>query len=94
MYTGRFAAGVLAAVVCSSLVAAQTRGLQATNVISQTSIGWNRSVTGADPLAKLQFNDSRLANTAGGLDPSQVSNASGRCTALSVGYMPCCRRVS
>ena len=70
---------VLAAIVlCSPLVSAQTRSLQATNVISQTSIAWNRSVTGGDPLAKLAFNDSRLANTAGGLDPSQVRSAGGR----------------
>lgn len=71
--SSRFVAGVVLAIVCSSLVSAQTRDLQAVNVISQTSISWNRSVTGGDPLAKLQFNDSRLANTAGGLDPSQVS---------------------
>ena len=64
--------GLMLAFICSSCVSAQTRGLQAVSTISQTSISWNRSVTGADPLAKLQFNDSRLANTAGGLDPSQV----------------------
>ena len=64
--------GLLLAVVYSSCVSAQTRDLQAVSTISQTSISWNRSVTGGDPLAKLQFNDSRLANTAGGLDPSQV----------------------
>lgn len=64
--------GLLLAVVYSSCVSAQTRDLQAVSTISQTSISWNRSVTGGDPLAKLQFNDSRLANTAGGLDPSQI----------------------
>ncbi len=64
--------GLLLALLCSSCVSAQTRDLQAVSTISQTSISWNRSVTGGDPLAKLQFNDSRLANTAGGLDPSQV----------------------
>lgn len=64
--------GLLLAFLSSSCVSAQTRDLQAVSTISQTSISWNRSVTGGDPLAKLQFNDSRLANTAGGLDPSQV----------------------
>ncbi len=64
--------GLLLAFLFSSCVSAQTRDLQAVSTISQTSISWNRSVTGGDPLAKLQFNDSRLANTAGGLDPSQV----------------------
>ena len=69
------------AALCSPLVSAQTRELKATNVISQTSISWNRSVTGGDPLAKLQFNDSRLANTAGGLNPSQVrARAADSCT--------------
>lgn len=66
--------GLLLALFYSSCVSAQTRDLQAVSTISQTSISWNRSVTGGDPLAKLQFNDSRLANTAGGLDPSQVSD--------------------
>lgn len=64
--------GLLLVLLCSSCVSAQTRDLQAVSTVSQTSISWNRSVTGGDPLAKLQFNDSRLANTAGGLDPSQV----------------------
>ena len=72
--SGNFVAGLLVALICCSLASAQTRDLKAVSTISQTSISWNRLVTGGDPLAKLQFNDSRLANTAGGLDPSQVSD--------------------
>ncbi len=78
--------GLLLVLFCSSCVSAQTRDLQAVSTISQTSISWNRSVTGGDPLAKLQFNDSRLANTAGGLDPSQVSDLAVR---TCVGVPPC-----
>lgn len=53
--------------------AVSTRQLQAVNAIEQISISWNRSITGGDPLDKLLFNDTRLADTSGGLDPSQVS---------------------
>ena len=41
-------------------------------LISQTSIPYDRYRTGGDPLAKLPFNDPRLADTSGGLNPSQV----------------------
>ena len=64
------------AVLCSSSVHAQLRDLKAVSSTSQTSISYNRSVTGGDPLGKLSFDDSRLANTAGGLNPSQVRSAS------------------
>lgn len=64
----------LAAVLCAGLSeAVLTRQLQAVDAVTQTSISYNRSVTGGDPLGKLQFNDTRLADTSGGLDPSQVS---------------------
>ena len=64
----------LAAVLCAGLSeAVSTRQLQAVDAVTQTSISYNRSVTGGDPLGKLQFNDTRLADTSGGLDPSQVS---------------------
>lgn len=52
--------------------AVSTRQLQSVNAISQLSISYNRSITGSDPLGKLPFNDTRLADTSGGLDPSQV----------------------
>ena len=42
------------------------------NLISQTSIPYDRYRTGGDPLAKLPFDDPRLADTSGGLNPSQV----------------------
>ena len=64
---------VLAAILCVNLgEAVSTRQLQAVDAVTQTSITYNRSVTGGDPLGKLQFNDTRLADTSGGLDPSQV----------------------
>ena len=65
-------------VFCGANAHAQLRDLKAVSSISQTSISWDRSVTGGDPLGKLPFNDSRLANTAGGLNPSQVRSASNR----------------
>ena len=51
---------------------AHNKEFQAVTTIGQTSIPYNRSVTGSDPLSKLPFNDSRLADTSGGLRPSQV----------------------
>lgn len=41
-------------------------------LISQTSIPYDRWRTGGDPLAKLPFDDPRLADMSGGLNPSQV----------------------
>ena len=70
--TSSFYTRVAVAILCISAACAQTRDLQAVSAVSQTSISWNASITGSDPLGKLQFNDSRLANTAGGLNPSQV----------------------
>ena len=65
---------ISAVIFCAGLSeAVSTRQLQAVNAIEQVSISWNRSITGGDPLDKLLFNDTRLAYTAGGLDPSQVS---------------------
>lgn len=78
--TARLISCAILGLLCSSTVHAQQRDLKAVSRISQTSISWNRSVTGGDPLGKLPFNDSRLANTAGGLNPSQVRNASSRLT--------------
>ena len=46
---------------------------QLTDTISQTSIPYDRFRTGGDPLAKLPFDDPRLADTSGGLTPSQVN---------------------
>lgn len=65
---------VLAAIVSAGLTeAVSTRQLQAVDTIQpQISISWNRSTTGSDPLDKLSFDDPRLADTSGGLDPSQV----------------------
>lgn len=60
---------VLSAAACEAV---STRQLQAVDAVKQVSISYNRSVTGGDPLGKLQFNDTRLADTSGGLDPSQV----------------------
>lgn len=45
---------------------------QAAHTVSQTSIPYDRWKTGGDPLAKLSFDDPRLADTSGGLLPSQV----------------------
>lgn len=51
----------------------QTNGQpQRQSVVGQTSIPYNRAVTGSDPLSKLPFNDTRLVDTSGGVIPSQV----------------------
>ena len=46
--------------------------LQRHKTVGQTSIPYNRAVTGSDPLSKLPFNDTRLVDTSGGVIPSQV----------------------
>lgn len=53
-------------------ISAHDSGLHPSNVVSQTSIPYNRDATGSDPLSKLPFNDSRLADTSGGVIPSQA----------------------
>lgn len=86
--TVRLALCAILAALCSSNVHAQLRDLKAVSSVSQTSISWNRSVTGGDPLGKLPFNDSRLANIAGGLNPSQVRSPRNRLS------LPCSLAVS
>lgn len=53
-------------------VSADGSGLHPSSTVSQTSIPYDRDATGSDPLSKLPFNDSRLADTSRGVIPSQV----------------------
>jgi len=41
--------------------------LHPSSIVSQTSIPYDRDATGSDPLSKLPFNDSRLADTSRGV---------------------------
>ncbi len=53
-------------------ISADKSGLHPSSTVSQTSIPYDRDATGSDPLSKLPFNDSRLADTSGGVIPTQA----------------------
>ena len=71
MYLNAFACIVLLGAL-GPLAHAWTRDLQATNVISNLQVPYNRSIVGGDPLGQLSLNDSRLQRTVQGLAPEQV----------------------
>ncbi len=71
MYLHAFACIVLLGAL-GPLAHAWTRDLQATNVISNLQVPYNRTIVGGDPLGQLSLNDSRLQRTVQGLAPEQV----------------------
>jgi hypothetical protein len=71
MSSNAFACVVLL-VALGPLAHAWTRDLQATNIISNTQVPYNRTVMGGDPLGQLPLDDSRLQRTVQGLAPEQV----------------------
>jgi len=71
MSSNAFACVVLL-VALGPLAHAWTRDLQATNIISNTQVPYNRTVMGGDPLGQLPLDDSRLQRTVQGLAPKQV----------------------